>query len=65
MNEIIKTVFANSLETIVMKEAVSPPGWSGTVKKMKEKHPEIDNPWSLSWWMHNEGYQPHVKEEKE
>jgi hypothetical protein len=32
------------------KAAVSPPGWSGTVKKMKE-HKEITNPWALSWWM--------------
>jgi len=32
------------------KEAVSPPGWSGTTKAMK-KHKGITNPWALSWWM--------------
>lgn len=39
------------------KKAVSPPGWEGSVKKMK-KHPEIDNPWALSWHMKNKGYTP-------
>lgn len=37
---------------------VAPPGWEGTVKAMK-KHPEIDNPWALSWYMDNQGYTPH------
>jgi len=46
----------------VVKRAVSPPGWGGTVEKMKEKHPEIDNPFALAWWMHNKGYEPHYKE---
>jgi len=32
------------------KVAVSPPGWSGTVEKMKE-HKDIDNPYALAWWM--------------
>jgi hypothetical protein len=32
------------------KVAVSPPGWSGTVKAMK-KHKDITNPWALAWWM--------------
>lgn len=32
------------------KVAVSPPGWGGTVEKMKE-HKDIDNPWALAWWM--------------
>jgi len=32
------------------KEAVSPPGWSGTTKAMK-KHKNITNPWALSWWL--------------
>ena len=41
------------------KTAVAPPGWEGTVKEMK-KHPEIDNPWALSWSMKNKGYQHHA-----
>jgi hypothetical protein len=32
------------------KVAVSPPGWSGTVKAMKS-HKDITNPWALAWWM--------------
>ncbi len=32
------------------KQAVSPPGWGGTVEKMK-KHKDITNPWALAWWM--------------
>lgn len=36
---------------------VAPEGWEETVKRMK-KHPEIDNPWALAWWMENEGYEP-------
>lgn len=36
----------------------SPPGWEGTVESMKE-HPEIDNPWALSWAMYNEGDTSH------
>jgi hypothetical protein len=36
-------------------ESVSPPGWEKTVEKMKE-HPEIDNPFALAWWMHQQGY---------
>ncbi len=37
---------------------VSPKGWKGTVDKMKD-HPEITNPWALSWWMKNKGYKSH------
>lgn len=40
--------------------AVSPPGWSGTVEKMKEDHPNIDNPFALAWYMHKKGDRPHV-----
>lgn len=44
------------------KEAVAPPGWENTVKKMK-KHPgEIDNPWALAWHMKNKGDKPGGKE---
>lgn len=35
----------------------APEGWEETTKKLK-KHPEIDNPWALSWWMANQGYTP-------
>ena len=45
----------------VMKEAVSPEGWGKTVEKMK-KHPEIDNPFALAYWMKDKGYKPHYKE---
>jgi hypothetical protein len=37
---------------------VSPPGFEGTVKAMK-KHREIDNPYALSWYMKNKGYESH------
>lgn len=47
----------------IMKE-VSPPGWSGTVAAMLQKHPEIDNPWALSWYMKNKkGAKSHYKEQ--
>jgi len=36
---------------------VAPPGWEDTVKGMK-KHPEITNPWALSWWMKGRGATP-------
>lgn len=45
------------------KEAVSPPGWGGTVEHMKDR-PEIDNEFALAWWMRNRGYEPHHKERK-
>ena len=43
----------------VEHEAKSPPGWGKTVEKMKEDHPEIDNPFALAWHMKNKGYTPH------
>ena len=43
---------------------VSPPGWSGTTKAMKTKHPEIDNPFALAWSMHKKGAKPGIKPEK-
>jgi len=52
-----------SIIDAVLKEAVSPPGWSKTVEKMKQ-HKEIDNPWALAYWMKNKGYKPHYKERK-
>jgi hypothetical protein len=41
---------------------VAPKGWEGTVKAMK-KHKEIDNPYALTNWMKNKGYQSHKKED--
>lgn len=38
-------------------QAKAPPGWEGTVKKMKD-HPEIDNPYALTNWMEEQGYKP-------
>jgi hypothetical protein len=43
---------------------VSPPGFSGTVRAMKRKHPEIDNPYALVWHMYNRGAKPHYAREK-
>ena len=47
---------------------VSPPGWSGTVAAMIQKHPELSkgkkkNPWALAWHMKNKGAKPHYKEQ--
>lgn len=39
-------------------DAVSPPGWEKTIEEMK-KHPEIEEPFALGWWMSQEGYTPH------
>ena len=45
---------------------VSPPGWSGTTAAMLQKHPDIDNPWALSWYMKKKkGAKPHYKEQPE
>jgi len=40
----------------------APPGFEGTVKAMK-KHPEIDNPYALSWYLKNKGAKSHRKED--
>jgi hypothetical protein len=40
---------------------ISPHGWSGTVKAMLQKHPEIDNPYALAWSMKKKGHKPHYK----
>lgn len=55
----VATRFADEADT--EKEAVAPEGWEPTVKKMK-KHPEIDNPWALAWYMKNKGDTPGGKE---
>lgn len=39
-------------------DEVSPPGWSGTVEKMKT-HKEISNPFALAWYMRNKGDKSH------
>jgi hypothetical protein len=38
----------------------APEGWEGTVKAMKDE-PGIDNPYALTNWMKNKGYQSHKK----
>jgi len=48
---------------------VSPPGWSGSVAAMLQKHPELPrtkakNPWALAWYMKKKkGAKPHYKEQ--
>ena len=42
---------------------VSPPGFSGTVAAMLQKHPEIENPWALAWHQKNKGNKSHYKEQ--
>jgi len=43
-------------------DEVAPPGWEGTVKKMKGDK-NIDNPWALAWWMKSKGYKSNANEE--
>ena len=53
---------------MVVKEnldEVSPPGFSGTVKAMKDRHPEIDNPYALAWSMYKKGDKPHKAPESD
>lgn len=45
-------------------DEVAPPGWEGTVRKMKKHKGKIDNPWALAWWMKKKGAEPHVPEPK-
>jgi len=49
----------------LQKIAVSPPGWAGTVEAMKERHPEITNPWALAWWQYKHGHKSHIPESAE
>jgi len=35
----------------------SPPGWGGTVEKMKKD--KVENPFALAWSMYKKGYEPH------
>lgn len=41
-------------------QEVAPPGFEGTVRRMKDKK-EIDNPYALAWWMKGKGYKSHRK----
>lgn len=43
-------------------EEVSPPGWAGTVKAMKDEG-DIDNPYALAWYMKKRGATPHYKDQ--
>ena len=43
-------------------EAVAPPGWEKTVKKMK-KQKDISNPFALAWFMHNQKFKPSKTED--
>src|SRR6185312_2703943 len=45
-------------------EAVSPPGWGGTVKHMADKHKGISNPHALAWYMYEKGDSSHKKAPK-
>lgn len=58
----IHRIVARYMKAEENHEAVAPPDWEETVKKMKE-HPEIDNPWALAWWMKGEGMEPHYASE--
>lgn len=49
------------LEKLSKLSEVAPPGFKGTVKAMKKRHPEIDNPYALAWHMKNKGYKSHKK----
>jgi hypothetical protein len=53
--------FKSEIIDAIMKEAVAPPKWEGTVKHMKE-HKEITNPYALAWDMKNKGAKPHYTE---
>jgi hypothetical protein len=43
-------------------QEVAPPGFEGTVKRMKKHKKEIDNPYALAWWMKGKGYKSRVSE---
>jgi hypothetical protein len=45
-----------------MINEVAPPGWEGTVRKMKS-HKEISNPYALAWHMKNKGMKSHKKKD--
>ena len=45
-------------------QAVSPPGFGGTVKHMAEDHKDISNPHALAWYMYEKGDKSHKKAPK-
>ena len=45
-------------------EAVSPPGFGGTVKHMQENHKNISNPHALAWYQYEKGDKSHIKAPK-
>jgi hypothetical protein len=72
-----KTPSIQELKGIIQKlikevlQEVSPPGFHGTVRAMKTKHPEkfgpkagTKNPYALAWAMKNKGFEPHYKEQE-
>jgi len=60
MSDFKKMVNETMKTGVVPVAEVSPPGFKGTVKAMKQ-HSEIDNPWRLAWYMKNKGYKSHKK----
>lgn len=58
MDKLALKVVSRHVHSQTEEVAVAPPEWEDSVKKMK-KHPEIDNPWALAWYMKNKGYTPH------
>ena len=59
VDEIMKHGSADAVLNARVDE-VSPPGFKGTVKAMKDEG-EVDNPYKLAWWMKNKGYKSHKK----
>jgi hypothetical protein len=43
-------------------KAKSPPGWSGTVERLKDHVDDESSAFKLAWWMYNQGYTPHYPE---
>lgn len=61
MKAAIKAGTYKAAEMTEDMDAKTAPGWEGTVKHMKTDHPDIDNPWALTNWMHDQGYKSHFK----
>lgn len=59
LNDLWKAYNKDGIKARAKIRAVSPPGFEDTVKHIKKEHPEIDNPWALTWWMRDKGYTPH------
>ena len=51
----IQALIQDIMKGRYIKKNVAPEGWEETIKGMK-KHPEIDNPFALAWWMKDKGY---------